>query len=402
MPAFIWEATNRNGEYRSGTLEAASEAAVRERLGAQGLNITKVRRKPFEFKMPTLGTGVGLKDMVIFTRTFSTMIDAGLPIVQCLDMLATQADNKAFRKVLSDVKSEVEQGKSLSDAMGTHPRVFDDLFRNLVAAGEAGGILDIIFRRLAVYLEKAAKLRAQVRGAMVYPAAIFVVGVGVMGIMMTKVLPEFEKMFSSLGSGSLPAPTRFVLSLSHAVTNNLLAITVVSTAAFFGFGAFVRTPRGRYAFDNALLKVPVIGPVMRKIAVARFTRTLGTLLSSGVPILDALEIVAKTSGNVVVGKGIMYAREKISEGKDIASPLMETAIFPPMVVQMIGVGEQTGAMDEMLQKIADFYEDEVDQAVEAMTSLLEPLILVFLGGGVGGMLIAMYLPIFEIAGNIKT
>ena len=401
MPTYIWEGRTKTGEARSGTFTADSEDAVTERLSAQGLTITKVKKKPLEIQLPSFGTGVGLKDMVVFTRTFSTMIDAGLPIVQCLDMLATQSENAAFRRILSGVKLEVESGKSLSEAMARFPRVFDDLFRNLVAAGEAGGILDLIFRRLAVYLEKAAKLRRQVRGALVYPAAIVIVGVIVVIVMMTKVLPVFEKMFKDLGAGSLPAPTRFVLGISHAITDNFIAFTVVTTAAIVGFVVAMRTERGRYLFDAIILRVPVLGPVMRKIAVARFTRTLGTLLSSGVPILDALDIVAKTAGNRVVSKAIRYARGKISEGKDIASPLLETAVFPPMVVQMIGVGEQTGAMDDMLQKIADFYEDEVDAAVSAMTALLEPLMLVVLGGMVGGMLIAMYMPIFEVAGNIK-
>lgn len=401
MPTYIWEGRTKTGEARSGTFTADNEDAVATKLQAQGLTITKVKKKPLEIQLPSFGTGVGLKDMVVFTRTFSTMIDAGLPIVQCLDMLATQSENASFRRILAGVKNEVEAGKSLSEAMGRFPRVFDDLFRNLVAAGEAGGILDLIFRRLAVYLEKAAKLRRQVRGALVYPAAIVGVGIIVVIVMMTKVLPVFEKMFKDLGAGSLPAPTRFVLGISHAITDHFIAFTIISVGTIVGFVVAMRTERGRYLFDAVILRVPVLGPVMRKIAVARFTRTLGTLLSSGVPILDALDIVSKTAGNRVVSKAITYARGKISEGKDIASPLLETAVFPPMVVQMIGVGEQTGAMDDMLQKIADFYEDEVDAAVTAMTALLEPLMLVVLGGVVGGMLIAMYMPIFEVAGNIK-
>jgi type IV pilus assembly protein PilC len=401
MPTFIWEARTKGGEVRSGTVTADTEDAVSDRLRAQGLTITKVKRKPIEVRMPSLGTGVGLKDMVVFTRTFSTMIDAGLPIVSGLDMLSNQSENPRFGKVLQSVKVEVESGKSLSEAMGSHPRVFDDLFRNLVAAGEAGGILDVIFRRLAVYLEKAAKLRRQVRGALVYPSVIMAVGVLVVFVMMTKVLPVFEKMFIDLGAGSLPAPTRMVLAISHAITDNVIVFTLGVAVLVVGSVMIARTDRGRWAFDTVLLKAPVIGNVMRKIAVARFTRTLGTLLSSGVPILDALDIVAKSAGNRVVARAITYARMKISEGKDIASPLLETGVFPPMVVQMIGVGEQTGAMDDMLQKIADFYEEEVDAAVAALTALLEPIMLVVLGGVVGGLLIAMYLPIFEVAGNIK-
>lgn len=401
MPTYLWEATTRGGEYRSGTLTADSEQFVRDRLVAQGLSPTSVKRKPMEIALPSFGTGVGLKDMVVFSRTFSTMIDAGLPLVQCLDMLAGQAENKKFGRILADVKNEVETGKSLSEGMSKHPRVFDDLFRNLIAAGEAGGILDLIFRRLAVYLEKAAKLRAQVRGAMIYPVAIAVVGGGVMGIMLTFVLPTFEKMFQELGAGALPAPTRVVLALSKFAVGYFWWIIGAIIALAIGLTLALRTYRGQYIFDTIILRMPVLGPVARKGAVARFTRTLGTLLASGVPILDAMEIVGKTAGNLVIKDAIMYARAKIAEGKDIASPLMETAVFPPMVVQMIGVGEQTGAMDDMLQKIADFYEEEVEAAVAAMTKLLEPIILVFLGVGVGGMLIAMYLPIFEIAGSVK-
>ncbi|MBK8717623.1 MAG: type II secretion system F family protein [Deltaproteobacteria bacterium] len=401
MPTFIWEARNKAGELRSGSLSADSQGALVERLVAQGLTVTKVKKKPTEFVMPTIGSGVSLKDMVVFTRTFSTMIDAGLPMVQCLDMLANQSDNLRFRRVLAGVKTEVESGKSLSEALGSYPKVFDDLFRNLVAAGEAGGILDTIFRRLATCLEKAAKLRRQVRGAMVYPSVILFVGVVVVLVMITRVLPVFEKMFKDLGAGSLPAPTRFVLAISHGITDHAVVVTGIAVVFVVLMGLGLRTERGRYALDVVLIRMPVLGPVMRKVAVARFTRTLGTLLSSGVAILEGLDIVAKTSGNRLVSRAIMYARERISEGRDIASPLLETGVFPPMVVQMIGVGEQTGAMDQMLQKIADFYEDEVDTAVAAMTALLEPIMLVFLGGLVGGMLIAMYMPIFEVAGNIK-
>ena len=401
MPTFIWEARTKAGEMRTGTVAADTQNALTERLLAQGMTVTKIKKKPTAFVMPTIGSGVSLKDMVVFTRTFSTMIDAGLPMVQCLDMLANQSDNHRFRRVLAGVKTEVEAGKSLSESLKAYPRVFDSLFSNLVAAGEAGGILDVIFRRLSTYLEKAAKLRRQVRGALVYPSVILVVSIAVVMVMITKVLPVFEKMFKDLGAGSLPAPTRFVLAISHGVTDNILAVFGI-TIALVGVGiAVLRTEKGKYALDTVLLRMPVLGPVMRKVAVARFTRTLGTLLSSGVAILDGLEIVAKTAGNRVVGRAIMYARSKIAEGKDIASPLLETGVFPPMVVQMIGVGEQTGAMDEMLQKIADFYEDEVDTAIAAMTALLEPIMLVFLGGIVGGMLIAMYMPIFEVAGNIK-
>lgn len=401
MPTYIWEATTKAGEVRTGTFTADSETAVTQRLQAQGLTIGRVRRKPLEIRIPTIGSGVGLKDKVVFARTFSTMIDAGLPIVQSLDMLAAQSENGHFRRVLSGVKNEVESGKSLSESLGTHPRVFDELFRNLVAAGEAGGILDVIFRRLATYLEKAAALRRQLTRAMIYPISIVVVGTLVMIVMMTQVMPVFERMFKDLGAGSLPAPTRLVLALSHGLADNIVVVLLGIAAIVTASTLFVRTTRGRYIVDSALLKVPIFGPVVRKIAVANFTRTLGTLLNSGVPILDALDIVARTSGNARVARAILFARSRIEEGKDIASPLLETGVFPPMVVQMIGVGEQTGAMDDMLQKIADFYEDEVDAAVGALTSLLGPLMVVVLGGAVGGMMVAMYLPIFEVAGNIQ-
>jgi type IV pilus assembly protein PilC len=401
MPTYNWEARTKAGEARTGTFTADTEDAVMDRLRGQGLTITKIKRKPLELRIPTIGSGVSLRDKVVFTRTLSTMIDAGLPIVQSLDMLAAQSESLQFRRVLAGVKTEVEGGKSLSEAMGTFPKVFDDLFRNLIAAGEAGGILDIICQRLAVYLEKSAMLRRQVLKALIYPLTIMVVGALVVVVMMTRVLPVFEKMFKDLGSGSLPAPTRFVLALSHGIAEHLLLGTgfVVISVVVFIMG--IRTTKGRYAFDTVLLKAPIVGPVMRKIAVARFTRTLGTLLNSGVNILESMLIVSRTAGNAVISRAVLYARSKIEEGKDIASPLIETGVFPPMVVQMIGVGEQTGAMDDMLQKIADFYEDEVDVAVGAMTSLLGPLMVVVLGGIVGGLMIAMYMPIFEVAGNIK-
>lgn len=398
---FLWDAKLRTGEARSGEMQAANQDQVKERLTSQGMTVLKVKKKPVELRLPSFGSGVSLKDLVVFTRTFSTMIDAGLPIVQCLDMLGKQSENRHFGRVLLEVKEEVEAGKSLSDSMSLAPKIFDNLFRNLVAAGETGGILDLIFRRLASYLEKAAKLRAQIRGAMVYPSAITAVGLLVMWVMMTFVLPSFEEMFESMGAGQLPAPTRVVLGMSHFVMDNIVLLVIAQVGVIAGFTWAIRNPKGKYALDFLMLKLPIVGPIVRKGAVARFTRTLGTLLSSGVPILEALDIVGRTSGNGVVERGLLAAREKVAEGSDIATPLMETGVFPSMVVQMIGVGESTGAMDEMLGKIADFYEDEVDDAVKAMTSLIEPIILVGLGGGVGGMLIAMYLPIFEMAGAVK-
>jgi type IV pilus assembly protein PilC len=401
MPTYIWEARTKDGLIRSGTVQADTENSLNERLRNQGLIITKIKKKPMEFVMPSFGGGVGLKDLVVFSRTFSTMIDAGLPIVQCIDMLGNQSESPKLRQTLMGVKAEVEAGKSLSEAMGNYPKVFDDLMVNLIAAGEAGGILDVIFRRLATYIEKASKLRRQVRGAMVYPAVIGGIGILVVIVMITQVLPTFEKMFQDFGAGSLPAATRFVLGISHALITYWYLFIIGTAGLVAGITMLLRSEAGAFAYDSMVLRMPLVGPVARKVAVARFTRTLGTLLSSGVAILDGMDIVARTAGNRLVSKAILYTRNKVSEGKDIATPLMETGVFPPMVVQMIGVGEQTGAMDDMLQKIADFYEDEVDVAVSAMTSMLGPLMLVFLGALVGGMLIAMYMPIFEVAGNIK-
>jgi type IV pilus assembly protein PilC len=403
MPLYAWEGRTRQGEVRKGTMEAEAEPEVANRLRAQGITLSKARKRSrdIDIKLPW-GGGVSEKDIVVFTRQFATMIDAGLPIVQCLDILANQAPNKNFAKVLFEVKGAVESGSTLSEAMRKQPKVFDDLYTNLVQAGEVGGILDTILQRLALYIEKAMKLKSQVKGAMVYPISILVVAFGVVVLLLWKVIPVFENMFKDFGGGALPKPTQIVIDISNAFVDHAFLIMGSVTAIVVGFGAGIRTKKGRAIFDKVILKAPIIGPVLRKVAVARFTRTMGTLLASGVAILDAMEIVAKTAGNVVIHDAIMYAREKISEGKNMAEPLMETKVFPPMVVQMIGVGEQTGAMDAMLQKIADFYEDEVDVAVAALTKLMEPLMMVFLGGIVGGLIIAMYLPIFEMAGNIKS
>jgi len=400
MAKFAWEGLTRSGESRRGTMEASDEDAVAGRLRDQGINPRKIKRAAREFNFQ-LTTGIGKRDILIFTRQLATMVDAGLPLVQCLEILATQTENKNFAKVLQSVKGSVEAGSTFSDALRKHPRVFDDLFVNLIAAGEVGGILDTILNRLAAYIEKAEKLKRQVRSAMVYPIAILFVAIGVVVVMLTKVIPVFENMYKEFKGAKLPAPTKAVIDVSHGFINNWY---------FFAGGAFglvfliilgLRTDRGRTIFDRVILRIPLIGGTLRKIIIARFTRTLGTLLASGVPILDSMAICAKTSGNVIVARAVMFAREKIAEGKDMAGPLGETRVFPPMVVQMIGVGEQTGAMDQMLQKIADFYEDEVDVAVAALTSLMEPIMMVILGGVIGGLIVAMYLPVFELAGNIN-
>ncbi len=401
MAEFVWEARARTGEVRTGKMEAESEDAVNQRLRAQQLSPTKVKKKAREFSFQ-LGTGVGLKDLVTFTRLFATMIDAGLPIVQCLDILQGQTENKAFAVILRDVKSSVEQGATFSDSLRRHPKVFDHLYTNLVQAGEVGGILDTILNRLAVYIEKAMKLRQQLRGAMVYPSIVVTVFFAVLSILLIFVIPGFENMFKDFGAkDELPALTRAVMIVSRWFVSNVPFLFLGLVGGGFGLSYIYRTPKGKKFFHRLMLNLPVMGMVIRKISVARFTRTLGTLLSSGVPILDALEIVAKTAGNVIVEEAIMYARAKISEGKNMAEPLLQTDVFPPMVVQMVGVGEQTGALDTMLNKIADFYEQEVDVAVSAMTSLIEPVMMVGIGGTVGVVLIAMYMPIFSIAGKIK-
>jgi type IV pilus assembly protein PilC len=401
LKAFVWEARTRSGDLKKGVMEADSEEAVHNKLKMQQLSPTMVKKQPIQITLPTIGTGVSINDIVVFTRLFATMIDAGLPIVQCLEILSSQAENKRFGKILSQIRTSVEGGLTLSDAMRRFPKIFDNLFVNLVAAGEAGGILDTILQRLSQYMEKSQKLRRRVKGAMSYPIIVLCIAALVVVVLLTKVIPVFEKMFKDFGGGKLPAPTQLVIDMSYAMRHYLPFIVGGLILLFVGWKMILRSRKGRMAWDGMLLKLPILGPVLRKTVVARFTRTMGTLLSSGVPILDAMEIVGKTAGNVVVQDGIMFVRARISEGKDMSTPLMETGLMPPMVVQMISVGEQTGALDAMLSKIADFYEEEVDVAVASMTSMIEPLLMVFLGTVVGGLVIAMYLPIFEMAGNIK-
>jgi type IV pilus assembly protein PilC len=401
LPVFNWSGKTKQGEVRSGEMEAADAAAVEGRLRQAGIEPTKVRKRPREFHITLPGVGgVTTKDILVFTRQFSVMIDAGLPLVQALEIIGTQADNPVFRKTLLAIKSKVESGSTLADALADHPKAFDELFVQLVRAGEIGGILDTILQRLGAYIEKNEKLKRRVKGAMVYPAIVLTVAVGVVGVLLAFVVPTFEKMFKDMG-GALPGPTQFLVDVSNGMRSNALVILGVPIAAFVAFKLATRKGKGLEAWHAFILKLPLFGPLIRKVAVARFTRTFGTMLSSGVPILDALEIVAKSAGNRTVEKAILYVRAKISEGKNIAGPLADTQVFPPMVVQMIGVGEATGAMDVMLSKIADFYDDEVDVAVAALTSMLEPLMMVFLGGTVGFFMIAMYLPIFNIAGAIK-
>jgi len=398
MAQFAWAARSPTGETQKGVMMADDKATVDKRLRAQQLEPTKIRKQT----TISFGSPVDSKDLVKFIRQFATMIDAGLPLVQCLEILANQEPNQIFKAALIDIKSSVEQGATFSDALRRHPKIFDTLFVNLIHAGEVGGILDTILNRLATYIEKANKLKQQLRGAMVYPTAVIIILAVVLVVLMTWVIPAFENMFAEFGAkDALPALTKTVIAISRNFVTYLPFIAIFMVALIAGVVTLYRRPAGKKAFHRAVLKLPIIGPILQKITVARFTRTMGTLLSSGVPILDSLEIVARSAGNVVVEEGLMYARDRIAEGRNLADPLGELEVFPGMVVQMVAVGEQTGALDQMLTKIADFYEEETDVAVAALTSLLEPILMVVIGSIVGVVLVSMYLPIFSLAGNIK-
>lgn len=399
MPKFAWEAKTKTGEVLKGEMEAKSADAVIATLQSKNLVPGKIRERgkglDMEIKIPGFGTGIKGKDLAIFTRQFSTMIDAGLPLVQCLHILSTESTNPALRKVLADVKEAVESGATFADGLAKHPEVFDELYVNLVAAGEVGGILETILNRLAEYIEKAEKLKSQIKGAMVYPIIVLTIACGIVAILLLKVIPVFGKMFKDLGK-DLPGFTLWVMGLSDWFRHNFLYMVIGIVVFIVAYKAVGRNPKGRKMLDSFFLKLPLFGDLIKKTAVARFTRTLGTMVSSGVPILDALEITAKTAGNKIVEEDIMRVRQAVSEGKMLVEPLAQSKVFPAMVTQMIGVGEQTGAMDAMLQKIADFYEQEVDAAVAALTSAMEPLLILFLGVVVGGIAIAMYLPLFSI------
>jgi type IV pilus assembly protein PilC len=398
MPVFLWEGQTRKGEKKKGEIEAANEAALRGILRRQGLTSITVKQKPKNLSeyLPFLKQKVKEKEVVIFARIFATMINAGLPLIQCLDLLAQQEQNKTFAQIITAIKEDIEGGSTLSDALRKYPNIFDDLFVNLVAAGESGGILDVILQRLSNYMEKAMKLKSKVKGAMTYPASVLVISIAVVSLLLVKVIPTFQKMFEGFG-GELPGPTQFLITLSTYAQKYFLVAIIALAVAIYAFRRYYKTEKGTLLIDDLILKSPVFGPLLKKVAVARFTRTMSTMMTSGVPILEGLAIVSKTAGNKVVENALIRVRKSISEGKTIAEPLLETGIFPPMVVQMIAVGEATGALDAMLSKIADFYDDEVDTAVDAMTALLEPFMMVFLGGVVGGMIIAMYLPIFKMA-----
>ncbi|NLV24405.1 MAG: type II secretion system F family protein [Deltaproteobacteria bacterium] len=384
-------------------MEAPNQGAVLAQLRKAGVMPSEVKERgkglDMEIKIPGFGQKVTTKNLVIFTRQFSTMIDAGLPLVQCLEILARQQDNKTFKRILVNIKENVEAGATFADSLKKHPRVFDDLYVNLVAAGEVGGILDTILNRLAAYIEKALKLRKKVKSAMTYPATIVGIAILVIAVILVFVIPAFEQMFADFG-GALPAPTQIVINLSRFVKDYILVILGAVVAFVFLMKYLYRTKKGRQKFDAWSLRLPIFGPLVRKVAIAKFSRTLGTMLTSGVPILDALDIVAKTAGNKVVEKAVYNVRDSIREGKTIAEPMEKSGVFPPMVCQMVAVGEQSGSIDTMLNKIADFYDDEVDDAVANLTAMMEPLLMLFLGITVGGLVIAMYLPIFKIAGTV--
>lgn len=386
------------GAQVQGSLQAKDRAELERVLRQNRIMVSSVRKKPAEIKIK-FGTGVKKLDVSRFTRQFSTMIGAGLPMVQCLDILSAQAENKEFAKIIAQVKSSVSGGTTLSEALARHPKIFDTLYTNMVEAGEIGGALDVVLNRLAQYREKADALTRKVKGAMVYPAVIVIVAVGVTFVMLTWIVPVFAQMFSGLGA-ELPEPTQIVMGISNFLRDNIIYIFMGLVGFMVAFTFWVRTPKGRHIFDTFLLKLPVFGTLVRKSSVARFTRTLGTLLSSGVSIIEALEVTAKTAGNTVIARAINRAVLSIAEGDTITGPLKESGVFPPMVTQMISVGEKTGGLDEMLSKIADFYDEEVDAAVSALTSIIEPIIIVFMGVVIGGILVAMYLPMFDIIGKI--
>ena len=402
MQAYVWEGKNARGMLQKGEMTANNEAAVRTTLRGQKIQATKVKVKSKDLleKLRFLRSKVSGKSLCVFTRQFATMIDAGLPLIQGLEILGSQEPNLTLKKAVGTIRGDVESGSTLSNALKKHPKIFSDLYVSLVSAGEMGGMLDTILNRLATYIEKAEKLKRKVKGAMVYPSVVLSIALIVIAILLIFVIPVFQEMFEGLG-GELPGITQFVVDLSSFLRNNIIYIIAALGLSFFAFTRFKATEKGRVTVDKILLGLPVFGSLLKKSAIANFTRTLQTMTSSGVPILEGLGIVAATAGNKVVEKAIMDTRTSISEGKTIAEPLSKSGIFPPMVTQMISVGESTGALDTMLGKIADFYEDEVNAAVDALTALIEPFMMVFLGGTIGFMLLAMYMPIFKIAGAIQ-
>lgn len=397
MPFFVWKGVNYKGVKRKGKIEADSEQAVTAQLKRLRITPTQIKPAPKDLfaGIPFLQPKVSRKDIIVFTRQFSTMIDAGLTLVKCLEILGSQQPNPTFKRILKEISGDVVTGATLSEGLKKHPKQFDDLYCNLVAAGEEGGILDIILQRLATHIEKAARLRSRVKGAMMLPGIIFIVFIVVLAFMLTFVIPVFADMFSGMGA-SLPAPTRFFVNMSSFFKGNLVYIVICTGVFIYLFRRFKNTERGKVIWDRLMLQLPIFGDLNRKMAVAHFTRTLSTMMSSGVPIMDGLEITARTAGNVIIEESLMDTRNAISEGRSIADPLEESGVFPSMVIQMISVGEEAGALETMLSKIADFYDEEVDAAVDALTTAIEPLMTVIMGVGVGGLMIAMYLPMFKI------
>ncbi|HEV3036184.1 MAG TPA: type II secretion system F family protein [Candidatus Angelobacter sp.] len=401
MPVFTYKGTDAQGKSISGQREADNKAHLQNLLRRERITAKAIKEKGKEFNLPTFGSGkVATKDIAIFFRQFSVMIDAGLPLVQCLEILAGNQENVAFQKTLNGVRNSVEGGSTLSNAMRLYPKIFDDLTTNMIEAGEAGGILDIILQRLATYVEKAVKLKSAVKSALIYPVSVISIATLVVGLLLKYVVPIFANMFAGMGV-ELPLPTRIVVNLSNLIQWGWWIMILLMVGIVVGIIQLRKNPRGRYLFDKFLLSVPILGDVLRKIAVARFTRTLGTLITSGVPILEGLAITARTSGNAVLEDALMKVRKAVEEGRTIVDPLKESGVFPNMVTQMIGVGEATGAMDAMLQKIADFYEDEVDAATKNMLTLMEPLMIGFLGVVVGGIVISLYLPLFSMIAKMS-
>jgi type IV pilus assembly protein PilC len=401
MPSFVWKGKNRFGAFQEGILIADTRDAAVATLRRQNVQLTSIREKGREIRLiPKLPLGIKPKRIAIFTRQFSVMLDAGLPLVQCLEILGEQEEDRNFREIIQQTRTDVESGSSLAEAMRKHPKAFNNLYVSMIAAGEAGGILDIILQRLATYIEKVVRLNAQVKSALIYPVTIIVIAAGVVAVILWKVIPVFAQLFAGLG-GELPFLTRMVVGASNFMVRFFPFIVIGIILIWLAFRRWYRTDKGRHIVDSLTLKLPVVGMLVRKIAVARFCRTLATLTSSGVPILDGLEITARTSGNAIVEDAIMAVRKAVEEGKTISQPLAETKVFPPMVVQMVNVGEQTGALDQMLSKIADFYEEEVDTAVAGLMKLLEPVMIVILGGIIGTIVTAMYLPMYAILQKIE-
>jgi type IV pilus assembly protein PilC len=401
MPSFVWKGKNRFGAFQEGILIADTRDAAVATLRRQNVQLTSIREKGREIRLiPKLPLGIKPKRIAIFTRQFSVMLDAGLPLVQCLEILGEQEEDRNFREIIQQTRTDVESGSSLAEAMRKHPKAFNNLYVSMIAAGEAGGILDIILQRLATYIEKVVRLNAQVKSALIYPVTIIVIAAGVVAVILWKVIPVFAQLFAGLG-GELPFLTRMVVGASNFMVRFFPFIVIGIILIWLAFRRWYRTDKGRHIVDSLTLKLPVVGMLVRKIAVARFCRTLATLTSSGVPILDGLEITARTSGNAIVEDAIMAVRKAVEEGKTISQPLAETKVFPPMVVQMVNVGEQTGALDQMLSKIADFYEEEVDTAVAGLMKLLEPVMIVILGGIIGTIVTAMYLPMYAILQTIE-